>query len=447
MIVMKFGGTSVQNGNYIDRALDIAVKELERSPLLISSAMGKTTDRLVDMTELAESGRFSDAEEALKELKQSHLDVAEGFLSGENLDLAREELKDYFAQLLALIRGSSLLHECSPRSKDAVLSFGELLATRIIYRRALERGISACWIDSRECIVTDDRYGAAVPDFPATDAAIASRVEPQAGKLLIAQGFIARTAEGITTTLGRSGSDYTAAIYGAALGAEEVQIWTDVNGILTSDPRTVPDARTIDRISYDEAAELSYFGAKVVHPSTIQPAVRHGIPVHVKNTSSPDHPGTLISDNAEGTGLRAIAGKKGITLLNVSSSRMLNAYGFLSRIFEIFNTYRTPVDLVATSEVSVSMTIDSSEYLEEIEMELQKLGQTKIIRDASIICLVGLKLWRDSAFIARVFGALEGIPIHMVSLGSSDINLSCVVPQEYGDEAIRTLHRKLLEES
>jgi aspartate kinase len=446
MLVMKFGGTSVQNGEFIDRALDIAENELPRSPLLISSAMGKTTDRLVEITGLAEQGRFSEAESLLVALKAHHTGVAEGFLEGPELAACSGEIEELYLQLVALVRGSSLLHECSPRSRDAIFSFGELLATKIIYHRAKARGMDAEWIDSRECIITDANYTAAVPDFEATNKAIRKRIKPRKGRLLVAQGFISRTPEGITTTLGRGGSDYSAAIFGAALKAGEVQIWTDVNGILTSDPRTVPTARTIERITYDEAAELAYFGAKVVHPSTIQPAVRGSIPVHVKNTAEPLHPGTLISADAAGSGLRAIAGKKGITLINITSSRMLNAYGFLSRIFEIFNHYRTPVDLVATSEVSVSMTIDSLTYIDEIVAELGKLGQTKVVHKASIICLVGLKLWRDSTLIARVFNALEGIPIHMVSLGSSDINLSFVVSEENTDHSIRTLHRRLVED-
>ena len=446
MVVMKFGGTSVQNGEFIDRALDIAVNQLDKAPLFISSAMGKTTNILVEISLLAEKGDFDAAMALLTELKRYHSTVASSFLSAAILDACMADIEELFGQLLALVRGSSLLHECSPRSRDAIYSFGELLATRIIYRRAEERGIDTEWIDSRECIVTDAAFTAAVPVMEATEKSIRKRIKAKKGRLLIAQGFIARAADGTTTTLGRGGSDYTAAIFGAFLKADEVQIWTDVTGILTSDPRIVPAATTISQISYEEAAELAYFGAKVVHPSTIQPAVRHGIPVHVKNSSHPGNPGTLISAETRECGLRAIAGKKGISLINVTSSRMLNAYGFLSRIFEIFNSFRTPVDLVATSEVSVSMTIDSRIHLDEIVAELDKLGTTRVVEDVSIICLVGRNLWRDSAFIARVFTALEGIPIHMLSLGSSDINLSCVVPTESTDPAIRILHRRLIEE-
>ena len=445
MVVMKFGGTSVQNAERINQALDIAEKQLAKSPLLVSSAMSKITDTLVAITGLAEEGNFSEAEKLLVELKDRHLSVAEDFLEDKQLKACRNDIDDLYLQLIALVRGSSLLHECSPRSRDAIFAFGELLSTKLIYHRAITRGMDAVWIDSRDCIITDKNFTSAAPDFDATDKAIRKHIKAHKNRLFIAQGFIGKTVNGTTTTLGRGGSDYSAAIFGAALKAEEVQIWTDVNGILTSDPRLVPQARTIDSITYDEAAELAYFGAKVVHPATIQPAVRYNIPVYVKNTGEPENPGTLISGKAEGSGLRAIASKKGITLINVSSSRMLNAYGFLSRIFTIFNNFQTPVDLVATSEVSVSMTIDSMDYIDQVTGELEKLGQVKVVRDVSIICLVGINLWKDSVFISRVFSALNGIPIQMVSLGSSDINLSCVVPTEYADTAIRTLHKQLLE--
>ncbi|HUZ17898.1 MAG TPA: lysine-sensitive aspartokinase 3, partial [Spirochaetia bacterium] len=210
--------------------------------------------------------------------------------------------------------------------------------------------------------------------------------------------------------------------------------------IMTSDPRVVPAARTIHSISYNEAAELAYFGAKVVHPSTIQPAVESGIPVHVKNTSDPNGAGTLIVERVDGTGLRAIAGKKDITLIHISSTRMLNAYGFLSRIFTIFERHRTPVDLIATSEVSVSMSIDNAQALSEIVAELKEIGRVDVEGALAIICLVGQELWKDSGFLAKVFSALKETPIRMISLGSSDINLSLVVPVKMMDTTIQTLH-------
>ena len=442
MIVLKFGGTSVQNAEMIDKALDIAKSHLDRAPVLVASAMARVTDGLVEITRAASAGNEERAREVLDQQRAHHFAVAEAFLGGSRLERGRARLDHYFAELSSLIRGLSLLRECTPRSTDAILSFGELLSTTLIALRAEEQGIETELLDARDFVRTDDHFTAASPLFEATNRLTREHVKPRAGRLIVTQGFIARTESGATSTLGRGGSDYSSTIIGAALGAEEVQIWTDVNGIMTSDPRVVGDARTIDRISYNEAAELAYFGAKVVHPSTIQPAVETGIPVLVMNTGDPTGPGTTIVGRADGRGLRAIAGKKGITLIHVASTRMLNAYGFLSRIFATFEKHQTPVDLIATSEVSVSMSIDNTQALAVIVRELEEIGLVGVEDELAIICLVGQDLWKQPAFIARVFGALKDTPVRMVSLGSSDINLSLVVPGKMLNTAIQILHRE-----
>jgi len=442
MIVLKFGGTSVQNAEMIDKALDIAKSHLDRAPVLVASAMARVTDGLVEITRAASAGDEARAREVLDQQRAHHFAVAEAFLAGPRLERGRAKLDHYFAELSSLIRGLSLLRECTPRSTDAILSFGELLSTTLIALRAQERGIETELLDARDFVRTDDHFTTASPLFDVTNRLTREHVKPRAGRLIVTQGFIARTESGATSTLGRGGSDYSSTIIGAALGAEEVQIWTDVNGIMTSDPRVVGDARTIDRISYNEAAELAYFGAKVVHPSTIQPAVETGIPVLVMNTGDPKGPGTTIVARADGRGLRAIAGKKGITLIHVASTRMLNAYGFLSRIFATFEKHQTPVDLIATSEVSVSMSIDNTQALAVIVRELEEIGLVGVEDELAIICLVGQDLWKQPAFIARVFGALKDTPVRMVSLGSSDINLSLVVPGKMLNTAIQILHRE-----
>ncbi len=446
MIVLKFGGSSVQDREMIDRAIDITAGQIDRAPLLVASAMGKTTDALVRTGACARDGRSECARQELSALTEHHYGTARSFLTGDNLAAAESALESLFHELSSLVKGLLLLREFTFRSSDALLSFGELLSTTLIYHRMIERGIPAEFLDSRQLIRTDEQFTAAVPLMTETAAVIRDRVHPEPGKILVAQGFIASTLKGVTTTLGRGGSDYTATIYGSALRAEEVQIWTDVNGIMTSDPRVVQGVRTIPVISYEEASELAYFGAKVVHPSTIQPAIEIGIPVLVKNTRNPDGAATRIIARAEGEGLRALAGKKSITLINVNSKRMLNAFGFLSRIFAIFEKYRTSVDLIATSEVSVSMTVDNDTQLEDIVRELSEIGTVGVEYRKGIICLVGQNLWKDSAFIARVFGALSSTPIRMISLGSSDINLSLVVPEEKLDDSIRVLHREFFPE-
>ncbi|HTZ53007.1 MAG TPA: lysine-sensitive aspartokinase 3 [Spirochaetia bacterium] len=442
MIVMKFGGTSVQNAEMMDATLSIAQGQIERAPVLVSSAMSKVTDQLQDIARRVGEGKEQDADTILSAILERHLTCARSFLTGANLSQCEADLRSVCGELSAIIKALALLKEWSKRSNDAILSFGERLSTIILLHRAHERGMQAELHDSRDLVKTDDNFTAAAPIEDLTARNVSTRVRTRPGLLAILQGFISSTVAGATTTLGRGGSDYTATIVGAALRAEEVQIWTDVTGIMTSDPRIVKGARTIDRISYREAAELAYFGAKVIHPATIQPAVNLGIPVWVKNTFRPQDAGTCIIPSAPGTGLKAIACKKGITLVNVSSSRMLLAYGFLRRIFEIFEKHQTAVDLIATSEVSVSVTIDNASSVNAIARDLSEIGTVGVENDKSIICLVGQDLWKDTAFVSRAFAALENIPVRMISLGSSDINLSLVVPVEATDEAVKILHQQ-----
>jgi aspartate kinase len=440
MIVLKFGGTSVQNAEMMDATLSIVQGQLERAPVLVSSAMSKVTDQLQEIARLVGEGKESEAEAVLAAVLEKHVGCARSFLTGGHLARCEQDLNAVCGELRAIIKALVMLKEWSKRSNDAILSFGERLSTIILLHRAQERGMEAELFDSRELVKTDDNFTAAAPIEDLTNRLVSSHVRTKPGMVAIMQGFIASTTGGAPTTLGRGGSDYTATIVGAALRAEEVQIWTDVTGIMTSDPRIAKSARTIDRISYREAAELAYFGAKVIHPSTIQPAVNLGIPVWVKNTFLPQEAGTCIIPDVPGIGLKAIACKKGITLVNISSSRMLLAYGFLRRIFEIFEKYQTPVDLIATSEVSVSVTIDNASAVNSIARDLSEIGTVGVEADKSIVCLVGQDLWKDTAFLARAFSSLKGTPVRMISLGSSDINLSLVVPVEATEEAVRSLH-------
>jgi aspartate kinase len=440
MIVLKFGGTSVQNAEMMDATLSIVEKQIERAPVLVSSAMSKVTDQLQEIARLVGEGREAESEAILAAVQERHLACARSFLTGTNLDRCEKELGEVCAEMGSIIRAFVMLKEWSKRSNDAILSFGERLSTIILLHRARERGMEAELFDSRELVKTDDNFTAAAPLEDLTNRLISSHLRAKPGMVAIMQGFIASTTGGATTTLGRGGSDYTATIVGAALRAEEVQIWTDVTGIMTSDPRIAKSARTIDTISYREAAELAYFGAKVIHPSTIQPAVNLGIPVWVKNTFRPDDAGTCIIPSVPGIGLKAIACKKGITLVSISSSRMLLAYGFLRRIFEIFEKYQTAVDLIATSEVSVTVTIDNASSVNAIARDLSEIGTVGVETDKSIVCLVGQDLWKDTTFLARTFSSLKGTPVRMISLGSSDINLSLVVPVDATENTVRTLH-------
>ena len=445
MVVLKFGGTSVKDSYWIDRTIDITNKQIDKAPVLVSSAMSKVTDKLISIGKFAEEKNKDGIIETIDSLKKMHFTAANDFLTGKNLEKALEALNGMFEQLVSFSKGLYLLRECSPKSSDMLVSFGERLSTLLIYHRTIEREIDSELLDARDFIITDNNFTAASPNFELSDPKIRACIKPKKGKIIITQGFISSNEEGITTTLGRGGSDFTATIIGSALDAEEVQIWTDVDGILTTDPRVVPQAKRLETITYAEAAELAFFGAKVVHPSTIQPAVKKKIPVIVKNTQNPDCPGTSIIKTTDAKGLTGIAGKKNITSINITSYRMLNAYGFLSKIFAIFNKYKTPVDLISTSEVSVSMTIEDTNNINIIKSELETIGKVTIENNNGIICLVGKNIWKDSLLISKIFATLSPASVKMISLGSSDINLSMVVNQEEIDDTIRKLHKAFFE--
>ncbi|MEE8577033.1 MAG: aspartate kinase, partial [candidate division Zixibacteria bacterium] len=419
--------------------------QLSEGVVLVASAMAKTTNSLQEIACRAEEGDFDKAEHLIKDLESSHLATAKDLLKDDLLDTCSSELNRLFVELGSVVKGLSLLKERTTRSNDLILSFGERLSTVIIANTGKMLGMETHLLDSRTFMKTDDNFTQAALIDDLTYRLIREQIEPYPNLLIVTQGFIASTDDGTTTTLGRNQSDFTAIVLGAALSAEEVQIWTDVDGIMTSDPRLVRKASTIGAISYREAAELAHFGARVIHPSTIQPAVTHKIPVWVRNTGNPDGQGTKIVSGFPSEGPKAISFKRDITVINITSGRMLMAYGFLKAIFEIFERYETSVDLIATSEVSVSMTIDEPVNLELITRDLKELGIVSIESDQSIICLVGQDLWKNSEIISRVFSTLQRVPIRMISLGSSDTNLSLVVPQAEVESTVKSLHKEFFE--
>lgn len=440
MIVLKFGGTSVAGAKQMQRVLDIAVGMLHESPVLVSSAMAKTTDTLLRIGTAVQAGDEEAIRNDLAFLREIHFACLEGVAEGRVLEEGRARLETTFTELGSLVRGLSLIRELSLRSSDALVSFGERMSTLLLKIAADQRGINAELVDARSCVKTDGNFTQVQVLKDETEAAVRKNLKPKSGKLIITQGFIGSSPEGLTTTLGRGGSDYSAAIFGAALGASEVQIWTDVTGIMTTDPRLVPGAATIDQISYEEAAELAYFGAKVIHPATIQPAVEKKIPVFVKNTHEPQAAGTKIWAWKGAQGIRAIAGKRNVTVITVRSSRMLNAYGFLKAMFSVFAEHRVPVDLVTTSEVSVSVSIDSTKALPKLIAGLSEFSQVEVVKDMAVVSLVGTDLWKESGLTSRVFTALVGVPVRMISLGGSELNLSIVVPEAQLAPSIVALH-------
>jgi aspartate kinase len=351
---------------------------------------------------------------------------------------------EHFTRLRELLKALAAIGEFSPRTQDLVASFGEALSSLIFVDRMNRLGFDAVHIDARQCIVTDDHFGKAAPIIETTTERLEQAARPQlnAGRVVVMGGYIAATLSGTTTTLGRGGSDYSAAIVGAALNVEEIQIWTDVDGMMTADPRIIPSAWKVKEISFDEASELAYFGAKVLHPMTVLPAVEKNIPVYILNSRKPHGTGTLITREAKPCRnlIKSIACKRDITILTVSSSRMLMAPGFLRALFEVFDRYHTSVDMVATSEVSVSLTLDNTSSLKAINEDLKQLGDVQISAKTALICLVGNNLKYTPGVARRAFGSLADINILMVSHGASNINFSFLIDDKDTTAAIQKLH-------
>jgi aspartate kinase len=443
MIVVKFGGTSVGDAEAIERATEIVRGRLARRPLLVVSALSGTTSTLLAIAEQAEKGQLIGALRGVEGLRERHLGETAKLLGDTAVatDVCAD-LSVMFDELASLAEALSVLGHLTPRSLDAIASIGERLSSHLVVAVLNARGIRAQLIDAGDVMITDDQFTRAEPQPELiADAAqrllrplLASGITPVIG------GFVGATTAGVITTLGRGGSDYSAALFGAALRAEAIEIWTDVDGMLTADPRVVEGARLIEQIRFDEASELASFGAKVLHPSTIAPAVRIGIPVYIYNSRRPDGCGTRITFDAPRRPVSAIAGKRDVSLIRIRTPRMLLAHGFLRRIFEIFDEHRTSVDVVATSEVSVSMTIDDATHLDRLLGALTALGDVSVERNRGIVALVGAGLVDSTATMAKALAALDAIKVHMVSLSSGGINLTLLIDGDQVLEAMRRLH-------
>ncbi len=445
MIVMKFGGTSVESAAAITRVAGIVRARQARRPVVVVSAMGKTTNRLLEIASTAIGGKREEYIRQLHNLRDYHSREARLIVPlADRADLDRF-LDEHFQELTELVKGLAVLGELTPRSIDAISSYGERLSSYIVTLGFRHFGMPAEHVDSRDVLITDKRHTQAAPNFPETYARLAKTIPPLAAQSVVVMGgFIASTEEGVTTTLGRGGSDYTAAIVGAGIDAEEIQIWTDVDGMLTADPTILPGGHRVKTISFAEAAELAYFGAKVLHPATVVPAIEKNIPVMILNSRRPDVPGTRITSESvhcENV-VKSIACKRKITSVNIHSTRMLMAHGFLRRIFEIFDRYETPVDMVATSEVSVSLTIDNTRHIDLILGELRQFAEATVEHDGVIVCLVGENIRYTPGVARRVFNSLDGINIRMISQGASLLNISFVVAETDLLRTVTALHEE-----
>jgi aspartate kinase len=432
-IVMKFGGTSVADAAAFENVARIVIAERATFPVVIVSAMSGVTDALLAATLSSVGPIFS-----------RHLATAAELLKGPELQDFAELVKRAEAQVRELLQSPG-----TPDRKtvqDAVVSFGEILSSTLMAAVLNQRGVEARQVDARRCIITDEEHTCAAPLLRETFTRTADELRPllERGIVPVVGGFIGATLRGVTTTLGRGGSDYTAALIGAALKVDEIQIWTDVTGVLTADPRVVPAAQTIDRLSYGEAAELAYFGAKVLHPKTIQPAIESSIPVRICNSRLSHERGTLVGPQSETSSrtIKAIAHKTGVTIVQITSARMLGAYGFLRALFEVFERHRTVVDVVATSEVSVSLSLDEAGALPAIVDELQQLGTVGIEKRRAIICVVGEGLRGTPGIAGRVFTTISDINVSLISQGASSINFTFVIEEERVKEAVTRLHEE-----
>lgn len=441
---MKFGGTSVGDGAAFERVCKIVADQIENHPVVVTSAMTKVTDALLNAFDLARKNEPEAAFDSLAPHFVRHLEVAEHFLSDEARKSFGAEIEKSKREL------SEILERVSRRSlpvqllKDVVVAYGELLSSRLLTEVLRSKDINARFTDARRLIVTDDEHGAANPIWEETEKIVQIELGSiiERGEVPVLGGFIAASRGGETTTLGRGGSDYSAALVGAALKAREIQIWTDVTGVLTCDPRICPEARTLKTLSYEEAAELAYFGAKVLHPKTIQPAVDLQIPVRVCNSHEPHETGTMILPKSRSTPrkIKSIAYKKGITIMHITSARMLGAFGFMSAIFQIFERHRTVIDVVTTSEVSVSLTLDNTDSLDHIARDLRRIGTVEIESNQAVICVVGSGLRDTSGVAAQLFTAISDINISLISHGASSVNLTFVVEEKVVGEVIKRLH-------
>ena len=426
-VVMKFGGTSVADAAAFANVARIVANERDAPPVVVVSAMSGVTDSLLAAT-------------SLEEVFERHRVVAHELLDSSQAAAFIDQLRDAADQIAALLQ-SPAGHKSL---QDAIVSFGEILSSTLLAAVLNQKGIKARQVDARRCIITDDEFTNAAPLMAETFAQSQSEVIPvlENGVVPVLGGFIGSTKQGVTTTLGRGGSDYTAALIGAALGVREIQIWTDVTGVLTADPRVVPEAQTVERLSYGEAAELAYFGAKVLHPKTIQPAIENSIPVRICNSRAPHEPGTLVGPESETSPrtVKAIAHKTGVTTVQISSARMLGAYGFLRALFEVFARHRTVVDVVTTSEVSVSLSLDDASALPAIVAELEQLGTVGVEKGRAIICVVGEGLRGTPGIAARVFSTISDINVTLISQGASSINFTFAIEEERVKEAVTRLH-------
>ncbi len=456
MKVMKFGGTSVADQAAIERLIALVRAERQaeaqkeggdaRGPVVVVSALSGVTDRLLGLAALAGTGDVEGARASLQDLRARHITVSDVIRDAALRQPVLDSLNREFDDLHRVVSALAVLQEVSPRWMDSLAATGEILSSQIVAAALTSHKLLATYVDARKAVVTDGEHMSAAPLFQETTAGLMTHADPPlaAGRIPVLGGFVGATAAGVTTTLGRGGSDYSAAIVGACLGAGEIQIWTDVDGMLTADPRIVKNPQVVPHLSFAEASELAYFGAKVLHPSTIQPAVSRNIPVRILNSHRATARGTLITGERPKTDrpLTAVASKKAVTVVDITSTRMLMAHGFLRRLFEVFERFKTSVDVVTTSEITVSVTIDDARRLPAIIEALSGFAAVEREDHMAIVCVVGDGLHDDPALAAQVLASVGDVPLRMLSQAASRRNITFVIRESDLPAALGRVHEK-----
>lgn len=442
MIVMKFGGTSVENAGAIGRLVNIVRERVGQRPVIVSSAMAKVTDTLLEAASTAAGGNQAQTLELMEQLKARHITAAQNLLTDSCV--TRAKLLELFAELEFSLGAIGGLGELLPHLSDHVASFGERLSTVLVNAALRQSGIDSALVDARQCIVTDDRFTCAAPLIDETNRRVSGRLLPllDARRVPVMGGFIAATTQGETTTLGRGGSDLTAALVASALCAERVEIWTDVDGICSADPRLYPPAQPIDVITFEEAAELAQRGAKVLHPATLIPAIEKNIPVYVLNSRNPQHPGTCVrADSTHNGGVKAVAVKRGITLVEVSAARAFRSTGFVREVFDNLEANGCAPDIASVSDSSVTLTVERKEVITRMRDHFRERVSIKAENSKAVVSLVGDDIRQIHGLPARVFSVLEDVHIWLASPGAAQRSLSFVISEKDVPEVLRRLHQ------
>ena len=450
MIVMKFGGTSVANFEAITRTTFIIGGKLDQKPVVVVSALSKVTDLLYKISDAAASKEETETRDLLKQLRDRHTNLACELLqqSPALCEAALEKVNDICDSLDSLAMAVCAVGELSERNKAKIISNGELLSSTIICHAMNAKGIRTAFVDARKMMMTSGSYLKGEPITEEICARVPGIIAEAFNGMdaVITQGFIGSDLDGKQTVLGRGGSDYSASLIGLAIDAERIEIWTDVDGVRTADPRRVPNTKNLEKISFEEAAEMAHFGAKVLHPLTIEPAVKKNIPIYVLNSMNPSGKGTAILCNELiEDGVKSVSFKENIRVINIFSMKMINTSGFLRRVFEIFSENKVSVDLISTSEANISVTVDAAEKIDKVVEQLSEFAEVFVDDDKSQVSVIGKNIVRLNGMLKKTFAPLKRCNVYMISQGASFVNISFVVDREELNEVVCDLHQHLFE--